>query len=332
MARADISRLTRLPERSVAGRAALDDLLDEALVGTLSVALDGQLWSVPMLFARDGDRLLIHGSSAAGTLAQAVRGGAQASFTVFVLDAVVVAYSAFESSANYRSAVLRGQLAQVPAGEQNAALAVLTDRLVPGRTGEVPPNSRKELAATAVLQLPLRDGCWVLKARTGPADPPDEPTTAWSGVLPVHTVAGEPQADDWVDPRASVPSSVQALRARWPAVQPGGDVPVLAAGVADRLMALTLHRGPGWLPDRERRSQPGWREHAAFMDDLASTGVVVLGGPVGDGTDVMLAMSAASREEIEALLAADPWLDRELPILQLGETMPWQIWLRAAAG
>jgi len=36
--------------------------------------------------------------------------------------------------------------------------------------------------------------------------------------------------------------------------------------------ALTLVHGPGWDPGRPIREQPGWDEHAAFMDGLVSDG------------------------------------------------------------
>ena len=60
-----LASLTRKPERA-ADRALLDALLDEAKVGTLGTVVDGLPWSVPTLFARDGDSILLHGSTGAG--------------------------------------------------------------------------------------------------------------------------------------------------------------------------------------------------------------------------------------------------------------------------
>ncbi|MEJ7796017.1 MAG: pyridoxamine 5'-phosphate oxidase family protein, partial [Nocardioides sp.] len=100
--------LTRTKERRADDRATLDELLDEVLVGTLAtVTTDGRPWAVPMLFARDGDRLLLHGSTGAGALRQ-VAAGAEAVLEVHVVDGLVLATSMFEHSANYRSAVVRG--------------------------------------------------------------------------------------------------------------------------------------------------------------------------------------------------------------------------------
>jgi uncharacterized protein YciI len=65
--------------------------------------------------------------------------------------------------------------------------------------------------------------------------------------------------------------------------------------------------GSSWDRSRPMREQDGWDAHARFMDDLASDGFVVLGGPLGDGTRFLLIIDAESPAEIEARLAEDPW-------------------------
>ena len=206
-----LDRLTRETDRERTDRAALDTLLDEVLVGTLSAVSDGEPWSLPIFFARDGDRVLFHGSTGAGLLRH-LAAGAPATFTVFSLDGIVVAHTAFESSANYRSAVLRGRLAVLDGAEAARALDVLTDRLIPGRTTEVRGTNRRERAATVVLALPIT--AWLAKERTGEAGLPDEATDAWAGVVPLRLVAGEPVTDSWVPGDRPVPPSVHALLMR----------------------------------------------------------------------------------------------------------------------
>ena len=142
MSRCGRESLTRYPERGSDERTLLDALLDEVLVATVSTVVDGEPWTVPTLFARDGDRILIHGSTGAG-LMRHLASGAPATVTVFQLDALVVADSAFDSSANYRSAVLRGNFEPVPADEADGALWALTNRLLPARQDEVRQNLPK---------------------------------------------------------------------------------------------------------------------------------------------------------------------------------------------
>jgi nitroimidazol reductase NimA-like FMN-containing flavoprotein (pyridoxamine 5'-phosphate oxidase superfamily) len=206
----------RKPERSPADRALLDHVLDTVLAGSLCTVVDGEPWVVPMLFARDGDRVLLHGSTGAGALRH-VADGAPAALSVVSVDGMVVAHTTFESSANYRSAVVRGRLTPLSGDDQWDALDRLSDRLVPGRTSEVRPMLRKEIAATLCMALPIVDGGWTVKVRTGPPGVPDEPTDAWCGVVPFRLVAGEPEPAPWVAPGAPVPESVRRLVSAEPA-------------------------------------------------------------------------------------------------------------------
>ena len=152
-------------------RQALDQLLDSQWVGTLATVADGEPWAVPMLFARDGDRVLIHGSTGAGVLRR-VAAGSPAVFIVFALDSLVVAPTTFESSVNYRSAMIRGRLEPATDPEKTRMLDRLAETLIPGRTTEVRPSSRKELAATLAMALPIADDNWLLKvADEWPATP-----------------------------------------------------------------------------------------------------------------------------------------------------------------
>jgi uncharacterized protein YciI len=88
--------------------------------------------------------------------------------------------------------------------------------------------------------------------------------------------------------------------------------------------------GPSWDPGRARREQDGWDEHAAFMDALVAEGVVVLGGPVGegDGHSALVVFEAASEEAIRSRLAEDPWGE---DMLVTEGIEPWNVLLRAPA-
>ena len=90
------------------------------------------------------------------------------------------------------------------------------------------------------------------------------------------------------------------------------------------VFAVTMVNGQAWDPALQRREQAGWDEHAAFMDKLVADGRVILGGPIGDGTDVLLVVDAADEADLRATFAADPWADR---LLRIGRIQPWTLWL-----
>jgi len=203
--------LTRMKEHRAEDRTALDELLDEVLVGTLAtVTTDGRPWAVPMLFARDGDRLLLHGSTGAGALRQ-VAAGAEAVLEVHVVDGLVLATSMFEHSANYRSAVVRGQLQRLTGDAAVEALDVISDGLIPGRRAEVRGMLGKEVAATVALALGITDDNWILKVNSGDTEEELYEESVWTGVLPMHTAYGEPERSPWLEDDVPVPPSVTAL-------------------------------------------------------------------------------------------------------------------------
>src|SRR3954471_16029730 len=157
------TKVRRAPKRGAYDRPTIDAILDEALIGHVAWVQDGRPAVIPTLIARDGDHLLIHGSSASRTL-RALRAGLEACVEVTHVDGLVLARSAFHHSMNYRSAILYGTLQ--PAPDPEHALEVFTEKLVPGRWAHVRCPIRQELKATSVLQLPIAEGS--AKVRTGP--------------------------------------------------------------------------------------------------------------------------------------------------------------------
>jgi hypothetical protein len=154
--------------------------------------------------------VLIHGSTGSRWM-RALADGAPASVAVTSLEGLVVARSAFESSMQYRSAVLFGSFTPVPDADRPHALDVLTDSLLPGRLLELRRPTVKELAATLVLSMPI--GEWSLKiSGKWPEDPPEDVDgDAWAGVVPLEVVAREAVAAPDLRPGISVPKSVRDL-------------------------------------------------------------------------------------------------------------------------
>jgi uncharacterized protein YciI len=89
--------------------------------------------------------------------------------------------------------------------------------------------------------------------------------------------------------------------------------------------AVRLVHGPGWDSSRQIRDQEAWDEHAAFMDGLVDDGLVILGGPVGDGEQTLHVVEAKDENDIRARLAGDPWACAGL--LQIAAIEPWALWL-----
>jgi nitroimidazol reductase NimA-like FMN-containing flavoprotein (pyridoxamine 5'-phosphate oxidase superfamily) len=202
------TQLTRSTHKASLDRVVLDTLLDDVRIGHFGLIDNGHPVVIATAIVRDGDRVLIHGSTGSRWM-RALAAGAPTSLAVTSLDGLVVARSAFESSMHYRSAVLFGRCQVVE--DASIALDVITDGLLPGRVEEVRRPTTKELAATLVLELPIER--WSLKLSTAwPEDPADDVAgPAWAGIVPIQVSYGNPVDTHDLEPGRAVPDSVRRL-------------------------------------------------------------------------------------------------------------------------
>jgi nitroimidazol reductase NimA-like FMN-containing flavoprotein (pyridoxamine 5'-phosphate oxidase superfamily) len=206
---------TRLADRAAADRAALDALLDEVLVAHVGFTSSEGPLVLPIGFAREGDRLILHGSTGSRWL-RVLAAGVEVCATVTALDAIKVARSAFESGMRYRSACVFGQCTVLTGTEAGGALEAFTNRVLPGRTAEIRRSTPRELAATLVLALPITQ--WSYKSSDGfPEDPAEDLAgDAWAGAVPLRTTCERPIPAPDLRAGIDVPDSVRRLTERGP--------------------------------------------------------------------------------------------------------------------
>jgi uncharacterized protein len=208
--------ITRHHERGSQERADLFGILDEALVCHVGIVRDGAPVVLPSVHAVDpdgpdeGGTLYLHGSVAAPWLLQAP--GAQVCATFTIVDGAVLARSTFGHSMNYRSAVVLGAARRVDdEAERDHALHLIVDHVIPGRSATLRAATRKELAATAVIAVPLAEAS--VKSRSGGPkdDQEDLDTGTWAGVVPLSLRAGAIQPDQ----DGPVPDDVRRRVEQW---------------------------------------------------------------------------------------------------------------------
>jgi uncharacterized protein len=206
------TKLRRKPSRGSHERAAIEAILDEALLCHVGVVDGGTPVVTPTLHVRVGPTIYLHGSSASRTLRGAR--GTEVCLTATLVDGLVLARAVMHHSANYRSAMVfgRGELVE-DEGEKLGALEALVEKLVPGRWADARQPTAKELRATAVLRLPLDEAS--AKVRTGPPIDDDEDLAlpVWAGVVGLRTVAAEPEPDELLAPGIQPPAYLGELLA-----------------------------------------------------------------------------------------------------------------------
>jgi len=181
----------RHADREVHERLNIEKLLDSQYVCHVGfIDPDVNLpFVIPMGFARDGERILIHGSTGSRMM-MAIAKGIDLCVTVTQLNAIVVARSAFNSSMNYESVMIFGKARMLSDDEKAIALERITEKLIPGLWEYGRPMTKKESAATLIVELSLDK--LSAKARTGEPkdDEEDVSLPIWAGIVPLTTVKG----------------------------------------------------------------------------------------------------------------------------------------------
>ena len=82
--------------------------------------------------------------------------------------------------------------------------------------------------------------------------------------------------------------------------------------------------GPTWAsgPPSE---QPGWDEHASFVDDLVANGTMVLGGPFADNSGSLTVLQHIGEDEARELVARDPFVANGVFVLD--EVRAWNVYV-----
>jgi uncharacterized protein len=202
----------RLPLRGNYERETVNQILDEGFVCHVGFIVDNRPVVIPTGYGRRGDQLYIHGSAASRML-KTLREGIDVCVSVTLVDALVLARSAFHHSMNYRSVVIFGR-AQVleDEDEKMEALRAFTDHIMRRRWEESRLPTSNELRATLVLSLSLVEAS--AKIRTGPPvdDEEDYELPVWAGELPLRLATGDAVPDPRLRDGIELPSYVQAYR------------------------------------------------------------------------------------------------------------------------
>jgi nitroimidazol reductase NimA-like FMN-containing flavoprotein (pyridoxamine 5'-phosphate oxidase superfamily) len=205
-------RVRRDPAKGRYDRTSVEAALDRGQVAHVAFVDGGFPYCMPMLYARSGGVVYIHGSTGSRAM-RTLAGGVPACLTVTRLDGLVLARSVFEHTANYESVVVLGRFQPVEGKDDRlAAFEALTERLLPGRWSEARRPDRRELAATVILAMPIDEAS--VKIRAGGPDDDDSADAGldvWAGVIPVTTSYSEPAASPGLRRGVLLPASVVRL-------------------------------------------------------------------------------------------------------------------------
>ncbi len=216
------TELRRIPSRGSCDWNTINPILDASFLAHVGFCAASQPFVIPTVYGRDGQKLYLHGSAASRMLAE-LETGIPACVTVTLVDALVLARSAFDHSMNYRSVVAFGTARKItdPAGKIDS-LRVISEHVIPGRWADVRAPSEQELKATTVLEFSMEEAS--SKVRTGPPvdDEKDYALPIWAGVLPLEMRSRPPIGDEKLIAGVSLPDCVRRYNVRLSRVNGNG--------------------------------------------------------------------------------------------------------------
>jgi len=206
------STVKRVPKRGHYDSKTIHTILDQNHICHVGIVHQGAPVVIPTLYGRSGDQLFVHGASVSRLMTE-LEGEIELSISIAKTKGLVLARSAFHHSLNYESVVLFGKGNLISNTEEKLhALKSVSDHLIPGRWEEVRQPSAKELKATKVIAIPLKEA--TAKIRTGGPvdDKADYELDIWAGELPVEQKYGSPIADEKLAPEfRKLPKSIVQL-------------------------------------------------------------------------------------------------------------------------
>ena len=192
------NKVRQLREKAAYDKDTVHAVLDAAPVAFVGFVQEGAPVVVPMIFGREGETIFLHGARKARVI-RLLEQTSRACINVTLIDGIVYARSAFNSSMNYRSATVHGTARLVEGPEDKLhAMHVISEHTMPGRWEELREPLEREVKMTGVIAFTIESAS--AKIATGMPDDEDEDydIPIWAGVLPIHTTTAELETDDRV--------------------------------------------------------------------------------------------------------------------------------------
>ena len=189
-------------------------VLDAGLVAAVGFVQDGAPLVVPMIYGREGETIFLHGARKARII-RLLEETEQACVNVTLLDGIVFARSAFNSSMNYRSATVFGTPSLVDGdAEKLHAMRVISEHTMPGRWDELREPLQREVKMTGVIALQIDSASAKVAASMPDDEDEDYDIPIWAGVLPIESRLTELQTDDRVLEGVEPSAVVRALQSK----------------------------------------------------------------------------------------------------------------------
>ena len=208
------NKVRQLRENANYEQQTVHRVLDAGRVAHVAFIQDGLPLVVPMIYGRDGEIVYLHGARKARVI-RMLEATRQACLNVTLLDGIVLARSAFNSSMEYRSVTVFGtpQLVEDPDAKLRA-MRIISEHMMPGRWDELREPHDKEVKMTGVIAFEIETGSAKIADHGVDDDEQDYEIPIWAGVLPITSSTTELVDDDRLLPDVEPSAVIRAMQNR----------------------------------------------------------------------------------------------------------------------
>ena len=208
------NRVRQLADKAHYDRDTVYRILDAGLVAHVAFVQDDGPVVVPMLYARDGETVFLHGARKARVI-RLLEGTNRACLNVTLLDGIVLARSAFNSSMEYRSVTVFGTPRLIDGeADKLRAMRIIAEHVMPGRWEELREPHDREVKMTGVIALEIETASAKISDKGVDDEPDDYDIPVWAGVVPLTSVTGSLVDDDRLLPGIAPSAAVRAMQNR----------------------------------------------------------------------------------------------------------------------
>lgn len=127
------NKVRQLGKKAHYDRETVHRILDANLIAHVAFVQDGKPVVVPMICSRDGEKLYLHGARKARVI-KMLEQNDEVCLNATLLDGLVLARSAFNSSMHYRSVTVFGRPRLLASNDEKLhAMRCISEHLMPGR-------------------------------------------------------------------------------------------------------------------------------------------------------------------------------------------------------
>jgi len=206
------NKVKQLREKAVYDIAAVHAVLDAAPFASVAFIQDGAPVVVPMIFGRENETIYLHGARKARVV-RMLEQTAMACLNVTLVDGIVFARSAFNSSMNYRSATVFGKPRLIEErADKLHAMRIISEHTMPGRWDELREPLKREVKMTGVISLDIETASAKIATGMPEDEDADYDIPIWAGVLPLQSTLTTLQTDDRVLAGVEASAVVRSLQ------------------------------------------------------------------------------------------------------------------------